>query len=700
MAVDLVILGIAGVALRQSHAHYVETAQAQTQNTANAVDGSVSDSINKIDLALHTAADEFEDRSRSGTLDADEINRFLTRLEQRLPEVGAIRASDANGVMTYGHLVNPRDGVSITDRDYFVALRDDPDAGMFVTKPIFGKITKAYIILFARRLNDARGHFAGVVYATMPVDYFYGLLKRFTLGGHSTIVLRDSDTGLITRYPAVSANDAGQVGSTAMSAELRRALDSQVGSATYYTDRAVDGFARTVTFHRLRSANMICLVGVAAIDYLGDWYSEARKTSVAIGGFVLLSVLLGGVLAHLLGQVETRQRELERAKEAAEVATAAKSRFLATMSHEIRTPMNGILGMAQLLLTEKLEEAERHDYIRTIIVAGKSLLALLNDFLDISKIEANRVELEYRDFEPLQLIHDVAALFAEQAREKGLVIEAVWHGDEHAAFHGDPFRLHQMVSNYLSNAIKFTATGRIALEGRADPAAGTLEFSVTDTGIGIPEAKFSHLFQPFSQLDASVTRQYGGTGLGLSIVYQYAKLMGGDVAAESEEGKGSRFSFWIKAQQVRRESAGHAEPAAAAAPTASDGSHMVLVVEDQITNRRVIGAMLKRQGVNFESVDNGRMAVERVTTGALPDLILMDCQMPVMDGCEATQRIRQWETDGSRPRLPIIALTASAFDEDRERCTQAGMDDFLTKPIDMAQLKSTLHKWLKAEEVK
>ena len=403
-----------------------------------------------------------------------------------------------------------------------------------------------------------------------------------------------------------------------------------------------------------------------------------------------------------ISQRKANERELVRAKEAADAANLAKSQFLATMSHEIRTPLNGVLGMAQLLLMPGLAEEDRMTYARTIVNSGQTLLSLLNDILDMSKIEAGRMEFEQLVFDPAQLIREVASLFAEHAHAKGLVLEAAWKGADKALYRSDPVRLRQVLSNLVNNAIKFTPQGSVRIEGLQEISeAGQefLKFSVFDTGIGIPREKLGLLFKPFSQVDASTTREYGGSGLGLSIVSNLARLMQGEVGVESEVGKGTCAWFRIPATAIREgeekrivdRKAPVIVPVDAAA---SPGAGYVLVVEDNQTNRKVIEAFLKKQGVRFESVENGEEAVKLITSGARPDLVLMDCQMPVMDGFAATATIRRWEQASGRPRLPIAALTAGAFQDDRDRCIAAGMDDFLTKPISLAEFVAVLGKWL------
>ncbi len=402
---------------------------------------------------------------------------------------------------------------------------------------------------------------------------------------------------------------------------------------------------------------------------------------------------------HLEDMVATRTAELAVARAEAEAASRAKSSFLANMSHEIRTPLNAILGLSGLLRREPVtpEQAARLEKIDS---AGQHLLAILNDILDLSKIEAGHVTLEQRDFSLAALLESVHSLIGVPARAKGLAV-IVDAGNAPAWLRGDATRLQQALLNYAGNAIKFTEQGQVTLRVQTlqeDAQDLLLRFEVADSGIGIAPEVLAELFQPFKQGDVSITRKYGGTGLGLAITQRLAQLMGGETGADSQPGQGSRFWFTARLQRGQaapREDARTPRLDGAAAQALLRQRHAgarVLLAEDNPVNREVALALLEEVGLQVDSAADGLQALQRAQAGTYA-LVLMDMQMPGLDGLQATRAIRQlpgWA------QVPILAVTANAFDEDRRACEAAGMNDFISKPFSSEELHQALLRWLQA----
>ncbi len=626
------------------------------------------------DLVLQSAVQEY---ATSGDAAGPQgFTQALKRLQQRLPEAPPLRAADEAGLVRFSDGATP---ISVAGRQFFKEARRSP--ALVVGLPLRSRVSNRWVLPIARQLHHANGEFAGVVYFTLELQDFVSMLGELKVGRQGAITIFNDHQEVIVRLPQVQQM-ADESPRKLTAPPLVTALASGEPSAIYTAESSIDHIVRTTMVRRVGLYPAWVLVGLAEDEIRAPWFAELR-----IALIFWLALAAGGGVPLVMQRRRERAlasvlRQLDAARVQADAASRSKSMFLANMSHEIRTPLNGVLGFAQVGFRDPATPEPARQRFSRILQSGKVLQTLLDDVLDVSRIEAGKLLLEPLPTDVRDIAQQAIALLQDSAVAKGLALRLQVAPDVPRAVVVDPLRLQQVLINLTSNAVKFTDAGQVELRVRI--AGDKLVFDVIDTGMGMSDGETARIFDAFEQADASVTRRHGGSGLGLTITRNLVELMGGTIAVASRQRAGSTFTVTLPLTLAApSDEPAAADPVAEPEPGRALDGLRLLVVEDNPINRLVIDSLLKMEGAQPDLASDGHEAIARVAEaeGSRYDLALLDVEMPGIDGYETARRLHELD-----PSLPLLGQTARAMAEDLEQCLRAGMRGRVVKPIEREEL--------------
>ena len=617
-----------------------------------------------------------------------------------------------DGIYDFSNL-NEFKRVDLSGREHFTVHKEIYPYESFVSMPVIGRASGKTSIQLSCRVNKLDGSFNGVAVISFDPNIFLSFYEKMDLGDGALVSIVGEEGFLRTLYIQ------GKDNPSYINIKINIPQDMLgKNSGVFESESLYDNTKRYYSFEKVKNKPLYILVGITEEVAFAN-YNLYKKVYLIFGLLTSLLILIyAGISVRSLFRssqinekliesnhlIEESNIQLEHLKSAAETANQTKSKFLATMSHEIRTPLNGILGMAQILLNQKLSEAEKQEHIKTILTSGQNLQLILNDILDFSKVESGKLELIKSPINPHTIIKDVRELFSGAARIKNLELNTEFLFPEGNLYLADELRLTQILSNFVSNAIKFTGQGNVLISGHEISRQGNtamIELSVTDTGSGISDKNQELLFKSFSQVNATPYSISTGSGLGLSIVRSLIELMNGEYGVDSAEGLGSKFWIRIPAEfisgEVKQDKSLY--NSALNEQSLKKLSPKVFIVEDNLTNQMVLSSMLRTMGPEFsiEVFGDGQQCYDRYVKDPEVDLILMDIGMPVMRGDEATRLIRSFEKEQQINPVTIVAVSAYVYKEDRDRFKAIGMNDFLSKPIEFGYLQRVIIQCLTAD---
>ena len=708
---SLAIIFVAAYALSYLRASAIDKWSFETRNLSVTLAEHTAATMESAYLVLSSVVQEVDHlgvrdavglRKMAGTQAAHEMLKNHIR---GLPTIDVASIVADNGdVIAFSRSV-PAPPVNLADPEYFKAHQETAGMLDYVSAPVRNRGDGRWMFYLSRRLNDRQGNFMGLALVGLSVQAFVDFYNRVNLGPQSAINLYRSDLTQLARWPF---NEAviGKRNLSGSTHEVIMVDRKTEGVRVTDSPRLAEGNRNILRIGAVQTVPKYPFIVNVTITEESFLAGSTRATVFIVSLAALGLIGLAVPFARLIRMIRRHERDVEIARqlgERARAADAAKTNFLATMSHEIRTPMYGILGMLELMERDETDAARRQLFAQ-VNDSAKTLLSIIDDVLDLSKIEADHLVLRPVQVSLPRLLEQCGNLYREVASRKQITLSVLAGPLVGKAHMADEQRLRQILNNLLSNALKFTDAGvvllRLESEGVVD-GAERLRFSVTDSGIGISQQDLDRLFKPFSQIETGPERRYGGTGLGLSICRRLADAMGGTILVDSAPGRGSTFTLVLRLPTVAREeapapAAPAPEPAAAqaAAATAEAGQVRVLVAEDHPVNRMVIKRQLQILGYEADIVEDGKQALDKWLNGRY-DIALLDCHMPVMDGLTLSREIRRIEQmRGAGKPTPLVACTANALQDSMRECLAAGMSDHISKPLSLAALKAMMDKWV------